>query len=651
MGATTHKTTEQHATHFAVMLRRRESSTATSCRTKLHQLLRAAEKLQQQADDGRDLSTSEIRFAERVAREFLEKVVAQGVQPVEEIDELLSQPSLDTVKFLALFCLALRRSSPFAVGAGTPSLFASIRESLVMQFSTQRIDQTHWQQTCCEVMGPLLLNTDALSCYARLLAETAKQLEQAAAEALPSQALATASEPSAGSAHVHPPGSAAPRSEGHGAQPHGGQRRPSAPRGQVQGPRAQRVDLNLVESLLHEVLSILTALSTGMQQPPGTTVGSGGSSSSSSSSSSSPASTGTAAELLQESVRAQLQSSWVLEHFARVVLLSCAPALAGLNSQQQQLQNMQTDFFHRLCDMHHFMRLPLADFLRRPWGCSLALIHMARLCTALDGQERYGLPRHDTLVVPAAALSDSASLLRAYEPGPPVVRRGVVAVHLGHACGLLPALLTLEGWIALLAGDLEEPGKAAPAAALPAGAGLPAAGGVTAGAHDGTDVGGGGSEQVQVGDRERMQRAAGEASPRRLPPLNRTVTIDTCLRLAKGMLANWGTAVPGLVVVDMIPTSRRRIYHGGRLPTAMASAVLQYALACARLALLPAVWGRERVPRRRREQLRAWWETYVAAAQHPEALAVAMPQRPTYPTWTDGAPGRIGTDNGIVGIL
>ncbi len=56
--------------------------------------------------------------------------------------------------------------------------------------------------------------------------------------------------------------------------------------------------------------------------------------------------------------------------------------------------------------------------------------------------------------------------------------------------------------------------------------------------------------------------------------------------------------------------------------------VLYHALACARLALLPAVWDRERVPRRSRAQLREWWETYVAAAQHSEALTVGDHQKP-----------------------
>lgn len=44
------------------------------------------------------------------------------------------------------------------------------------------------------------------------------------------------------------------------------------------------------------------------------------------------------------------------------------------------------------------------------------------------------------------------------------------------------------------------------------------------------------------------------------------------------------------------------------------------ALGC--LALLPLVWGRERVSRAVRVQPRARWETYVAAVQHREALLV-----------------------------
>ncbi len=75
------------------------------------------------------------------------------------------------------------------------------------------------------------------------------------------------------------------------------------------------------------------------------------------------------------------------------------------------------------------------------------------------------------------------------------------------------------------------------------------------------------------------------------------------------------------------------------LPKVSSAVQLHHALACARLAL-PAVWGRERVPRRTRAQLRALWEAYVAAAQHPEALMVALPELPEHPAWTREGPTR-----------
>ncbi len=85
------------------------------------------------------------------------------------------------------------------------------------------------------------------------------------------------------------------------------------------------------------------------------------------------------------------------------------------------------------------------------------------------------------------------------------------------------------------------------------------------------------------------------------------------------VLASWGGTLPRVRLQPQGGTVGR---DAPLLPKLAGSALLQYALSCARLALLPDVWGRERVPRRTRAQLREWWETYVAAAQHPEALLV-----------------------------
>ncbi len=598
-----------------------------------------AGNLQQQAATGDHigLPTSEIGAAERIVKELKEKFIAQELVPLEDVDKLWSHPSQDTSNFLALFCLALRRSSPFAGGSGTPSAFASVRENLIVHFHTFRLDLVKWRECCCETMGPLLLRTDALGCYSRLLAEAAEQLQEAAAAALPAQALAFAdSGASAGSSTV----SAASRSEGQGVQRKGAQRQPSEPGVQAQRPRAQQVDLQAVESLLCEVISVMTVLCTGIQEPQDATVSSG------SSSSSRPRSAGAAGELLHADARAQLQSTWVLEHWARVLLLATAPALAGGNSKQQKAQTLQTDFFQRLCALHSWMRLYLVDFVRRPWGCSLAFIYMARLCAALDGEceERYGLPRHSVLVLPAAAPVDSRSLVRVDQAAE---QRDALAMQHGQAFSLLPALLTLKAWAMLLAEDLEGLRTESPAAAV-AEAGVLAPGGASAGAGEGQGVCRGSTEQGQVGDQvgssvnadeEGVQLAVEDAILRRLPPLNRTLTIDMCLRLARGLLANWGTVIPG---VRVRAAGSGRVNDGGRMQEGSGSAVLQFALACARLALLPDVWGRARVRGRTRARLRAWWETYVAAAQHPEALLLTVFPWFTFPSWIAKGRGKVG---------
>ncbi len=664
------------------MLRRNErGSAAASRRSTLQQLLRLAGSLQQHAviANGVGLTVSDVCSAERLLRELKDQLTAQGMEPLDDVDMLWLHPSQDTSKFVMLIFLALRRSSPFAVGGGIPSTFASMRENLSVHFPAVTTDPIKWQSICRETVGPLLLKTDTLGCYARLLAEAAKQLEEAAAAALPAQALAPASGPSASAASA----SAATRSEGHGGQRQGGRQRPSAPGVQAKGPRVQQVDPKLVENLLCEVISVMSVLCNGMQQPRNTTVGSN-----SSSSSSSPAPAEAAAQALLQDVRAQLQSTWLLEHWARVLLLATAPALAGGNSKQLQAQTQQTNLFDRLCGLHNWMRIDLADFVRRPWGCSLAFIHMARLCAALDGADVHGLPRHDVVT-----LSGAASLA---QTGQAAGQGIAVARQHGKALSLASALLTLRTWAVLLGEGLEELGKNSSSADV-AEAGVLAGGDASAGTGEGQEVCRGSTEQGLVGaqagslenleerpatrhsaaavevqaadDRpgaarvgrdvyadgaeqgqaqvraeagcgeEADQLAVGHASPRCLPPLNRGATFDLCLRLAKGVLANWGAVIPG---VRVGAARSGHVYDSVQLLPESASAVLQYALACARLALLPDVSGRMRVGGRTRARLRAWWETYVAAAQHPEALLLSAVELPTCPAWIARGPGKLG---------
>ncbi len=541
---------------------RHERSTASRRPTLLQQLLREASSLQQLAAAGDEagFTASGIGAAERIAKELKDKLIAQALAPLKDIDKLWSHPSQDTTNFLALFCLALRRSSPFALGSGTPSAFASIRENLSVHFGSFRYDRQQWLSYCCETMGPLLLQTDTLARYAQILAEAGEQLQGAAATALPTQALASASGASAGSASAP----AATRSEGQG-----GQRQPLAP-----GPRAQHIDLGLVERLLCEVISVM--------QPLYTTAPSG--------SSSSPTPAGAAEQALLQHVRAQLQSTCLLEHWARVLLLGTAPALAGGNRQQQKAQTLQTDYFQRLCGVHSGMRLDFCDVLRRPWGCSLAFIHIARLCAALDGADMHGLPPHDVFVMRPAVLTDTEHLVAA-----PLAAQQVDAKDMRHgqAFSLLSAMMILRAWTSLLAEAFQEGPAAEP---------------------------------------------AGDAGPCRLPPLNRGATVDLCLRLAKGLLANWGAVIPG---VRVGAANVGRASEGGRMPRASASAALHLALACARMALLPDVWGRATVRGRTRARLRAWWETYLVAAKHREALLLVLPQWATYPSWTASCPGEL----------
>lgn len=89
--------------------------------------------------------------------------------------------------------------------------------------------------------------------------------------------------------------------------------------------------------------------------------------------------------------------------------------------------------------------------------------------------------------------------------------------------------------------------------------------------------------------------------------------------------------MPGLQVDTM---QRKQMDAHPRLPKTSGAVVVFHALACSRLALLPGLWCKDRVEGRVRARVRAWWEAYVAAVEHPEALFVARSDPPQYPEWT-----------------
>ncbi len=251
--------------------------------------------------------------------------------------------------------------------------------------------------------------------------------------------------------------------------------------------------------------------------------------------------------------------------------------------------------------------------MRRPCGRALAATHMAYLCAALDGGGAFGLVRPAEIVLPAC---DQCK--KGYLPDADPVAESFDADLRKRGCsvGLRPAVDTLRAWMSLMRSrDPAEP-------VAGGGAGQGGEGRSARGASAPMQLRAGAGEHgfnEEEGQAHRGQVPPGAGSCN-LPPYNRSATVATCLRLAKGLLARWGEPIPGARLDTDSGGNGGGV--GPQLPKVGGCAVLCEALACSRLALLQAVQGRERVPRRTRGQLRAWWETYVAAAQHPEALTV-----------------------------
>ncbi len=610
-------------------------------------LLVLARGILQQAAKGDELtvSASELATAARAAHELANKLAAQSYVTPEELRLLWTQPGYDTAAFLALLSLTLRRSTAFPSGDGANSAYANIRGDMFRQFSAFQSNDSLSAGLSKEVLGPALLRTDVLQCQSRLLAEAAEQLQPAAAALLSAQSYDA--EDASANAHPLPKG---------GAQSRGQHAGPSS-----QGHRQPR--RRSLVYLLAETVYVISTLGLGLLDgpSPGLKPTTDGNSSSSSRQSGNP----------MRHARAHVHSSWVLEHWARVLLLGTAPALAGGNNnnseQQSEAQALQMEYLTWLCTFYNSYRgFDWSDFLRRPCGCALAATHMAHLCAALDGGHAFGLPRPAVLVLPTCSPGARDYLWRV---DPAAAASDAVEAAQGRLVGLRTALCTLRAWVMLLGEDVQQAHSSGAGAAGPgAGAGAGAAGAKAARAGTGgagagaersagpagldADAGQSGSGSSEgSGDASASQEpgpscgvgTAGTAAAgmRFLPPLSRSATFALCLRLAKGLLARWGREVPYGKLAG----------PGGAtplLPKVAGSTVLYHALECARLALLPDIRGRERVPRRKRAQLREWWETYVAAAQHPEALLVAMSVSLDYPDWAKKQTGGLTRGRGWI---
>ncbi len=645
-----------------------------------NKLLSVAEVVLRQAEYGAEpsLSATDLAAAQRAIKELCKT----GDVPIvlsNEMGPVWRTRGRSGAALMALLALSLRRASPFAVGEGHPAIYDDIRHSLSGQLTCAVNECRNWGPLCADVLGPALLRADALQCYAHIVATAAEQLQPAAAARLP---MPTGSTPAAapGLDRTHAAAAVA------GAQPadHHNQRQQQQQPARRQGRQVRTPPLPPLEQLcsfLRGPFSVLIAVAMAYEHINATPAGDGSCSSSSSSCGSSPAASNAYIDLLQ-GARAQVQSSWVLEHWARVLLLGAAPALANTSDGKQQAKahTTQVDLLNGLCEICKCLNLDLSDFTRRPWGCTLAATHIALTCAALDGGHACGWPRLAALVLPACVEVEDDFLLRTSRAAR---ERDAEAMEADRLVILRPGLYVLRGWISLLAEALQEPpaveGQGAagggagglegagrgsgnaegrePAGEMPAadghgtaaavwalGVAAEAPAGVVVG--QGTARGGGGGGGVGAGHGEVEDQAAlpnqcrtgpvgqgsGEAAPG-LPPLNRPATVALCLRLAKGVLARWGGDYFGFQVREVHGVHSASSVHS-MLPKVSGCSLLYHALACARLALLPDVWGRERVPRRTRAQLWEWWETYVAAAQHQEALAVAVQDPPTFPDWT-----------------
>ncbi len=624
--------------------RRGAALTAPYRNSSLQSLLGVAREVLQQTARGLDprLSSSALSTAVRAATALTSELDAVTLQTLD-FTALWSHPGQDTAAYLALFSLALRRSSPMLTGQGTECLYACLLADLSRHLAwvchlTEPVPQGH--SICRDLLGPVLLRAGALECYSRLLADAAGKLKPAAAAALAEHSWRAGSRSSVEAFREDAVAAVA-----------GGRHQPAQERRQPQNTQAfQPIDSDCLE-LANTTHILLAGLIGGVFQSAngsgGSSSGGGGGTSSTGGSSSGGGGSGasgggdgggsssnaasacTKYDLMHD-IRTQLRSSWVLENWAQVLLL--IPAAASGNGDQKRIiaSAVQARLLDWLCKATGFAGYVLPDVLRRPCGCALAATHMAQLCAALDGGDAFGAARPEVLVMPAWESREFGYLERKDRKAK---QYDDVAMRLQRAVNLHAAISTGEAWIALLSTSTTLPEQPCTrgdgACSTEAGAEQEATGASQEAVSVGREEAKSGGPDARPGPEEK--HTAADMCLHKLPPYNRTATFHLCLRLAKGVMACWGRPLSGVRLE--LPCDNPNA-PAPLLPKEQSCALLHATLACARLALLPAVWGREQVPRRTWAQLRAWWETYVAAARHPEALLVGEPEVSDYSDWT-----------------
>ncbi len=610
----------------------------------------------------------------------LEQLLSHYKQSRNPAEKAWAQLAGNTATFGT--CLAgLLRQAFGAEGCGP--FYASVRDIILKELVNISQEDAKCPGFVWQVLGPVLLGMDTLECYSSILAEAAEQLRPAAVLQLATDFQCSGAVGASGADQLHVSAAAAGSMEGQ-------QTGPPDPVEQQQGEQKRQgywheaPSLEDLEKLVREPIALFVVLGmavSGSQHAPANTAcgrtrnsaagssskdsgkraginkgsdgeGSGdtggdgtatGSSSSSSggagcskgSTSGGEGSNGggdsggakppfPGARSMLTWTGAKLQSSYVLEHWSRLLLLGTSAALArGDSTQQRGAQALQARSLHALSNMSLIMGVGWEGLVRRPCGAVLAATHMAYMCAALDGGGAFGLARPAEIVLPACGLCVSEYDEQA---DPAALSFDADLAKRGYSVGLRPAMYILKAWKWLLRSE---------------GFAMPLAGGGVGQGGDGRSSAAAPPQQQGDGAGERGPEEEGQAHRGQglpgagscaLPPYNRSATVALCLRLAKGVLARWGEAIPG-ARLDTAGgdgggggSSGSSSGGGPQLPKVGGCAVLYEALACSRLALLQAVQGREHVPRRTREQLRAWWETYVAAAQHPEALAVGEPE-------------------------
>ncbi len=612
----------------------------------------------------------------------LEQLLSRYEQSCNPAEKAWAQLAGNTATFGT--CLAgLLRQAFEAEGCGP--FYASVRDIILKEFINISQEDAKCPGFVWQVLGPVLLGMDTLECYSRILEEAAEQLRPAAALLLATDFQCSGSAGASGADQPQISAAAAVPREGQQTGYNAGPVKQQQGELKRHGYWREAPSLEDLEELVREPIALFVVLGmavSGSQHTSADTAcgrtrsGAAGSSSSSSSkgsdnsagnkkrsdcevcgdaggsstdstggsSRSSGGSVGSrgstsggkgsngggdsgGAELPFPGARSmlnwtadKLQSSFVLEHWSRLLLLGTSAVMAsGDSTQQREAQALQARSLLTLSNMSLIMGVGWAGLVCRPCGGALAATHMAFLCAALDGGSAFGLARPAEIVLPADGLCVSE-----YEEqvDPAALSFDADLAKRGYAVGLRPAVYILKAWTWLLRNE---------------GLAVPLAGG-------GAGQGGDGRSSAAVPPRQQRD-GAGKQVPEEdgqvyngpdppgagscsLPPYNRSATVAQCLRLAKGVLARWGEVIPGarLDTDGGDGGSGSCSGIGPQLPKVGGCAVLYEALACSRLALLQAVQGRERVPRRTREQLRAWWETYMAAAQHPEALTVGVPE-------------------------